>query len=338
MRMEQVIGRHRMRLMAVVEGAPSIREGCRRAGIHHSTYYAWLVRVERDGPDGLVDRAGRTRVKSPGRIRLESEVVALALANPPWGPQRLFFELRRRGVAVGSVSQVWRILKAHVLNTRRSRYRLMSVARGLTEADVALTRPVRSRSRMGHLAAESPGDLVQMDCFHIGSLKEARLGTAKRPGVVWQYTAIDVASSFVWAELHTTARNPSAVHTTALAQRVADDLASWGWSWNQVSTDRGNEFVDHRFGDAITRLGVQHRFIAPGRPQSNGKVERVQRTILEECWKPAFMSYVEPSIGGLRDDLAVYLNDYNTTRPHGGKWNKGRPPREIIQPNSGNQP
>jgi transposase InsO family protein len=193
------------------------------------------------------------------------------LANPPWGPQRLFGELRRRGVEVGSPSQVWRILRSHDLSTRRGRYRLLTVAAGLNHADRELF-VTRSRPLTGRLDAEKPGDLVQMDCFQIGRLKESRIGTAKTPGMVWQYTAIDVASSFTWAELHTTAHNPSAIHTTALAMRVAQDLTRWGWPLTQVSTDHGKEFVDHRFGDTLARLGVTHRLIPPGRPQSNGKV------------------------------------------------------------------
>lgn len=336
MRMEQVIAQHRMRLIAVVESAPSVREGCRRVGIHYSTYYDWMARLRREGIEGLCGRPGRGRAKTPGRIRLEAEVVALALANPPWGPDRLFFELARRGVAAGSMSQVWRILVAHQLNTKSRRFRLMAAARGMDQAVEVL--PPRHRSRIGVLAADQPGDLVQMDCFHLGALKEARLGAAKTPGVVWQYTAIDVASSFVWAEIHTTAHNPSAVHTSALAHRVAADLAAWGWPFKQVSTDRGNEFVDHRFTEALKGLGVIHRLIAPGRPQSNGKVEQVQNTILQECWKPAFVAATEPSITGLRGELNVCLEDYNHHRPHGGKWNQGRTPAEIIIPNPGNQP
>jgi len=35
-------------------------------------------------------------------------------------------------------------------------------------------------------------------------------------------------------------------------------------------------------------LKVRHTFIHAGRPQTNGCVERVQGTILQECWKPAF--------------------------------------------------
>lgn len=339
MRVDQLIGSHRMRLMAVVESAPSIRAGCNQADIHPSTYYDWRAKLAWGGIDGLTPRSGRSRIKTPGRLRLESEVVALALANPPWGPKRLYWELTRRGVSVGSVSQVWRILKGHRLNTRALRYRTMAVARGLSEADQSPMIPSpRSKRRTGRLHAERPGDLVQLDCFHIGALKESRLGSAKKRGVVWQYTAIDVASSFTWAQLHTTAHNPSGLHTTALALRVADDLAQWGWEWSTASTDRGNEFVDHRFGDALNNLGVTHRFIAPGRPQSNGKVEQVQNTILQECWMPAFVTYKEPSITGLRYDLADFLDFYNNERPHGGKWNNGKPPTDIITPNNGNTP
>lgn len=340
MRVDQLIVAHRKRLMGVVADAPSVREGCRRAGIHHSTYYEWLRRLEAEGLEGLASKPARTRVKSAARVRLEAEVVAMALANPPWGPDRLFGELRRRGIGVGSASQVWRILVTHQLNTRRLRYRMMAVAQGLNQADrhSSWQRPSQSKRPLGRLDADEPGDLVQLDCFQIGRLKEARLGTAKRPAMVWQYTAIDVASSFTWAELHTTAHNPSGVHTTALALRVAADLAHWQWTWKTASTDRGNEFVDHRFGEALSRLGVDHRYIPPGRPQSNGKVEQVHSTILEECWKPAFVGYVQPSITGLGQDLSAYLDYYNHQRPHNGRWNKGKPPASIIIPNTTNYP
>jgi transposase InsO family protein len=336
-RMEHTIAQYRMQLMSVVAQASSVTQGCRRAGIHRSTYYGWLKALERDGIEGLFAR-GRGPAKSPQRRRFEAEVVAMSLANPAWGPDRLFYELRRAGKPAGSMSQVWRILVAHALNTRVRRYRLIAATRGLHQAEIGALLPAATRFRAGELEAEKPGDLVQMDCFHIGALKEARLGVAKKPGVVWQYTAIDVASSFTWAELHTTARNPSAVHTTALAMRVAQQLAAWGWHLEAISTDRGNEFVDHRYADTLRQLGVEHRLIAPGRPQSNGKVEQVHNTILQECWKPAFIGYTQPSIGGLRQDLTDYLEHYNTQRPHGGKWNQGRTPAQIIIPNSRNQP
>jgi transposase InsO family protein len=47
-------------------------------------------------------------------------------------------------------------------------------------------------------------------------------------------------------------------------------------------------FVSTEFEAAVARLGARHLFIRAGRPKSNGVVERVQETILDECWKPAF--------------------------------------------------
>lgn len=41
-----------------------------------------------------------------------------------------------------------------------------------------------------------------MDSFYIGRLSGTK-------GVVWQYTAIDVASSYTWAEVRVTPKNPA---------------------------------------------------------------------------------------------------------------------------------
>ena len=121
--------------------------------------------------------------------------------------------------------------------------------------------------------------------------------------------------------------------TSELAHRVAADLTTNGWTWKAASTDNGNEFRARLFADTLESLGVEHRFIKAGRPQSNGKVERVQRTILEECYQPALIGYVEPSITGLRADLDTYLTYYNHQRPHHGKWNQGATPTTIMNPN-----
>ena len=56
-----------------------------------------------------------------------------------------------------------------------------------------------------HVEASRPGELVGLDCFYVGRLSGTK-------GAVWQYTAIDVASGFAWAELHTSPRNPAARH------------------------------------------------------------------------------------------------------------------------------
>jgi hypothetical protein len=59
-------------------------------------------------------------------------------------------------------------------------------------------------------------------------------------------------------------------------------------------------------------------------------VERVQRTILEECWKPTFARYLVPKYMGLRRELERYLALYNYDRAHNGRLTKGRTPAEVF--------
>jgi hypothetical protein len=56
----------------------------------------------------------------------------------------------------------------------------------------------------------------------------------------------------------------------------------------------------------------------------------VQRTILEECWKPVFARYLFPTDTGLRRELARYLRFYNRDRAHTGRWTRGQPPWTIL--------
>jgi transposase InsO family protein len=111
---------------------------------------------------------------------------------------------------------------------------------------------------------------------------------------VWQYTAIDVASAYTWATLQVTRRNPSATWTSQLARMVAADLAERGWKLKRVMSDNAQEFRSATFQLAVAALGAHHSFIRASRPQTNGCLERVQETILEECWKPAFARYLIP--------------------------------------------
>ena len=95
-------------------------------------------------------------------------------------------------------------------------------------------------------------------------------------------------------------------------------------------SDNASEFRSAVFGQTVATLGARHSFIRAGRPQTNGCVERVQQTTLDECWKPAFARYLIPNHTGLRLDLERYLRYYNTERSHTGRWTKGRTPEEVL--------
>ena len=169
-----------------------------------------------------------------------------------------------------------------------------------------------------------PGELVGIDCFFVGRLHGTR-------GPVWQITACDTYSSPAWADLVVCKGGaPTVEQTSALAKRVARELGEAGWRLERVLTDNGNEFGRRSFGGQMAGAGIAHTQIRAGRPQTNGHVERLHRTILEECWRPSFARYLQVRFSGLRRDLAAYLDYYNHERAHTGKNTRGRPPADLV--------
>ncbi|MFQ5880681.1 MAG: integrase core domain-containing protein, partial [Dehalococcoidia bacterium] len=97
-----------------------------------------------------------------------------------------------------------------------------------------------------------------------------------------------------------------------------------------VMTDNASELRSQEFQKALARLDARQLFIRAGRATANGCVERVQRTILEECWRPAFARYLIPKYTGLRLDLQRYLRYYNQDRVHTGRITNGRTPEAVL--------
>ena len=314
-----VLFHFRLRLFALA-AETSVAAACRTLGVNRSTYYRWKHMVERSGLEMLRPRERRSpRMPNQLSAIIEERILAFSLGHPGLGPRRISASLAqdRWGGLVVSPNGVWRVLKRHGLSRRVSRLSLVAGYAAPAGPKGRAPEPER------HVAVDHPGELVGFDCFHVGRLSGTR-------GRVWQYTAIDLATSYTWAELHTTPLNPSARNTSRLARRVAADLAAHGWRLERVLSDNGSEFRSSDFGDALRALGASQTFIRPGRPQTNGAVERVQRTILEECWRPSFARSLVPKMGGLSRDLEGYLWFYNTERAHTGRYTQGRTPWQTL--------
>jgi hypothetical protein len=82
-------------------------------------------------------------------------------------------------------------------------------------------------------------------------------------------------------------------------------------------------------GKTVQSLGARQRRIKAGRPTSNGCVERVQLTILEEGWRASYARSLVPKLTGLRRDRDEYLTYHNADRAHTSRHNQGRVPAEI---------
>jgi transposase InsO family protein len=317
---DDVLFGFRLRLFTLAEELGNVSEACRAMGVARSTHYAWKPKLERYGLDGLRVRE-RRKPRMPNQIgpHLEHRVLAFSLGHPGMGPRRISAELARPrwdGIEI-SEHGVWSVLKRFNLNTRSKRLALIA-----RHADPYERKPERQPQEL-HIDASEPGEKVQMDCFYVGRLAGSK-------GVIWQYTAIDVASAYTWALLRSSEHNPSARHTAELVHLVAAELKAADWKLEEVTTDNGSEFRAKDFGDALGAHKAHQRKIKAGRPNSNGCVERVQLTILEECWRPSFSRSLAPRITALRRDLEEYLRYYNRDRAHTGRLTKGRVPADIV--------
>jgi transposase InsO family protein len=118
--------------------------------------------------------------------------------------------------------------------------------------------------------------------------------------------------------------------------RFLRDAAAWfarqGVRIERVMTDNARNYVDSRdFQTALVDIGARHKRTRPRRPQTNGKSERFNRTMLDE-W-----AYVRPFESNAERLLALpdFVDRYNNHRPHSAL--KGLTPMAVLVNNvSGN--
>src|SRR3954469_8320522 len=192
----------------------SVSHACRTFGVHRSTYYVWKRQVDRHGLEMLRPRE-RRRPQMPNQLprMVEERILSFSIAHPGLGPKRVASELGREkwGGIVVSPNGVWKVLCRHGLNTRAKRL-------GLIAGYAAPYEPPRDPGPEQHIDVAHPGELVGIDCFYVGRLR----GTN---GAIGQLTAIDICSSYAWAELVVEKHhNVSAAHTSRFARRVAAEL------------------------------------------------------------------------------------------------------------------
>jgi transposase InsO family protein len=123
-------------------------------------------------------------------------------------------------------------------------------------------------------------------------------------------------------------RDPRHPHNPAA--RHASPLTAARSQLQAVSTNNGSAFRSHDLRRAPEATGAQQQLIRAGRPQTNGCVEQVQRTILDECWRLNFARPLVPKVTALQRDLAQYLDYYNLKRAHTRMRNRGLTPAALA--------
>lgn len=193
-----------------------------------------------------------------------------------------------------------------VHDSTNSRYR--TVEYGLKKLLKTEQRLQKRKDRLAIRRYEKgvPGEMVHADTKLLPRLQ----GETKELHRERLYVAIDDHSRFLVADvLPDKSQESSVVFGEIALERMPFDINDW-------YTDRGTEWKgtgDHAFAAFCREHGMTQHFTKPRTPQTNGKAERVIRTLMEE-WhrKHRFASREER-----RQLLYAYVDRFNHERVHG---------------------
>ena len=143
-----------------------------------------------------------------------------------------------------------------------------------------------------------------------GSTPETTQVKGRGAGYDYLHVAIDDHSRYAYVEVHA---DELGTTCAGFLLRTAEHFASLGVRIERVMTDQAPSYtVSKAFAEALDLVGVRHITTRPFRPQTNGKAERFNRTMLDE-W--AYVKLYRSN--GLRPRaLSPWLETYNRERPH----------------------
>jgi transposase InsO family protein len=289
----------RRALVADIEAGMSCRAAARRRGISPSTACKWWRRwseaalEQRASLSCLEDRSSRPHCSPRLLPAVEQARICAARRRSGWGPRLI------AGETGHPHATVWRALRR-----------------------AGISRPPRQPREQPRLYEwPCPGDLLHIDSKRFvrfsrpghavtGDRRRSWEEKRMRIGCEWVHSIVDDYSRYAYSELH---RDERAETVTGFVERALAHLAELGIEPKRLLSD--NAFV-YRHNRSLRELleahAIEHRFIRPRRPQSNGKVERYQQTLKRE-WG---LGRVYRSSDHRARALSHWLDYYNRRRPH----------------------
>ena len=292
-------GRRRM-VACLLDDGWTIEATADRFQVDAKTVRKWRDRFLTEGATGLVDRSSRPH-RSPNRTPddVAARVVDLRRRRR-WGADRIADE-----VAVAP-STAQRILRDAGLGR-------------LDHGDRA-TEPVVRYVR------DRPGELIHVDVKKLAAIPpgggwrtrgrgyDGEGSLARMVGYRFIHTAIDDHTRLAYSEIL-----PDETAATAVGfwQRAVAWFDAHGITCERVLTDNGSAYKSGLWHRACAATGTTVKKTRPRRPQTNGKVERFHRILLEE-W-----AYIRPWTSEHQRHVAYdgFIHYYNWHRPHGAlRW------------------
>ena len=287
----------RRRLIDRIESGWSVAAAAESMNISRQCAHKWWSRWQTEGDTGLLDRSSRPH-RSPNQTPapIERKIVHLRTKRR-LGPDRI------AGIVDVPASTVHRVLVRHGMNR-------------LAWMDRPTGRVIR------RIHTDRPGELVHIDVKKLARVPDGgghkfhgragtRNGSMSKHGTGYTHihTAIDAYSRLAYSEFAGTENRANCV---AFLHRAVAWFDAQGITIDKILTDNGNGYRSHLWRDTCAELGIKHRRTRPYHPATNGKVERFNRTLLDE-WAYARLWKSERS---RRRALDSWLHRYNHHRHH----------------------
>ena len=279
----------RMRFVTGVEaGEETVAALCRRFGFSRTTGYKWLERYRTQGIEGLAERS-RAPHQHPQAVTaaLAERCLAVRYAHPTWGPVKVRAWLARQDpeLAWPAASTIGVLLDRAGLTVRRK---------------------LRRRATPSSAPFAACGDPNEVWCIDFKGWFLTGDGRRCEP-----LTLSDAHSRYL-LRCQALKRND-----TEHVWPVLDaSFREYGLPV-RLRSDNGPPFAStgagglSRLAVKVIKAGVRPERIAPGKPQQNGRLERLHLTLLHDTAEPPARSLREQL-----DRLREFQRVYNEERPH----------------------
>lgn len=303
-----VLGRQRA-VAEVIQGRRPIAHVAAEFHIARATLSKWVSRFRKHGQAGLQDHSSAP-ANRPSRLPVWMvELIEYWRRTKKWSARRIARELADGHGARCCVRTVTRWLDRLGLNRIRD----------ITPEGEDLRRP-------GKITARYPGHMVHMDVKKVGKIPDgggwwahgrgsAQALASKRAhqqkvGYTYLHSIEDGFSRLAYTEA---LEDEKAATTIAFFHRALVFFAAHGITQiTRLITDNGPNYTSGAFHRSTSAFISRHQRTRIYTPRHNGKIERYQRLMTDEClYARGYESETQR-----REAISVWVHHYNYHRPH----------------------